>query len=132
MPEFGLGEVMKKSPAPLQRLARLLARTAVILTLVLVALWALFYVSFHVVLQAAHASLASHPNPAADYAAAIARFQQIQQTEGPELNPVARSILLTRGQRTERAVVFFHTGTRTARNSSANSARSFTDWATTC
>ena len=28
--------------------------------------------------------------------------------EGPELNPVCRSILLTHGLRTERAVVFFH------------------------
>jgi pimeloyl-ACP methyl ester carboxylesterase len=99
---------MKNPSPPLQRFARALVRTAVILMLVLGALGALFYVSFHAVLQAAHASLASHPNPAADYAQAIARFQQIQQREGPALNPVARSILLTHGQRTERAVVFFH------------------------
>jgi carboxylesterase len=44
----------------------------------------------------------------ADYAAALGRFQQVQETEGPELNPVCHSILLTHGQRTERAVVFFH------------------------
>jgi pimeloyl-ACP methyl ester carboxylesterase len=63
---------MKNPSPPLQRFARALVRTAVILMLVLGALGALFYVSFHAVLQAAHASLASHPNPAADYAQAIA------------------------------------------------------------
>ena len=99
---------MKNPSTPLRSFVRALVRTALILTLIIVALWALFYAGFRVVLQAAHASLASHPNPAADYAQAIARFQQMQQTEGPEINPQARSILLTHGQRTERAVVFFH------------------------
>jgi pimeloyl-ACP methyl ester carboxylesterase len=99
---------MKNPSTPLRRLVRALVRTALILVLVMVALWALFYVSFNAVLRAAHASLSSRPNPAADYAEAISRFQQMQQNEGPEINPVARSILLTHGQRTERAVVFFH------------------------
>ena len=59
-------------------------------------------------LHAAHESLRSHPNPAADYAEAVNRFQRMQKMEGSELNPVCRSILLTHGIRTERAVVFFH------------------------
>jgi len=99
---------MKNPSTPLQRFVRVLVRTALILALVLVALWALFYVSFNAVLRTAHASLSSHANRAADYAEAITRFQQMQQSEGPEINPVARSILLTHGQRTERAVIFFH------------------------
>ena len=99
---------MKNPSTPPRRFVPARVRPALILGLVLVALWALFYGSFNVAMRAAHASLSSHPAPAADYAEAIARFQQMQRREGPELNPVARSVLLTHGQRTERAVVFFH------------------------
>ena len=68
----------------------------------------LLYLGFAILLHAAHESLQSHPDPARDYAAAINHFQEIQKVEGPELNPVCHSILLTHGMRTERAVVFFH------------------------
>ncbi len=85
-----------------------LVRAVIVLALILGVALAIFYFSFKIVLHAAHDSLLSHPNPVTDYAQAIARFQQIQQSEGPEINPVCRSILLTHGQRTERAVVFFH------------------------
>jgi pimeloyl-ACP methyl ester carboxylesterase len=40
--------------------------------------------------------------------AALDRFHRLQETEGPEVSPVCRSILLTHGQRTDKAVVFFH------------------------
>ncbi len=93
---------------PQRKFGRTLVRASVILALILGLVLTLFYISFNVVLHGAHDSLLSHPNPATDYAMAIGRFQQIQQIEGPELNPVCRSILLTHGQRTERAVVFFH------------------------
>jgi pimeloyl-ACP methyl ester carboxylesterase len=96
------------SGALLRKAGLMLVRAAIILALALGAVGLLFSVSFNAALRAAHDSLLSHPNPAADYAEAIARFQQIQQREGPELNPVCRSILLAHGQRTERAVVFFH------------------------
>jgi Alpha/beta hydrolase family len=59
-------------------------------------------------LGAVRESLKSHPNPTRSYGEALRRFQKIQGTEGPELNPVCLSILLTHGKRTKRAVVFFH------------------------
>jgi alpha-beta hydrolase superfamily lysophospholipase len=63
---------------------------------------------FRLLLHAAHESLQSHPNPAPDYEAAANRFGAIQKMEGPELDPVCHSILLTHGVRTEKAIVFFH------------------------
>ena len=77
-------------------------------------LLALFVISslgcaaFNLSLNTARESFQSHPNPARDYREALSRFQKIQGTEGPELNPVCLSILLTHGKRTKRAVVFFH------------------------
>ena len=68
----------------------------------------LFDLGFKLFLHAAHESLQSHANPAPDYAAAVSRFGEIQKIEGPELDPVCRSILLTHGIRTERAIVFLH------------------------
>jgi alpha-beta hydrolase superfamily lysophospholipase len=59
-------------------------------------------------LNTSRESLQSHPNPARDYREALNRFQKMQGTEGPELNPVCLSILLTHGKRTKRSVVFFH------------------------
>ena len=59
-------------------------------------------------LGAVRQGLKSHPNSARSYGEALRRFQKIQDTEGPELNPVCLSILLTHGKRTKRAVVFFH------------------------
>src|SRR5258708_38217116 len=56
----------------------------------------------------AHESFRRAPEPAPDYAAAVTRFQRVQKMEGPVLNPVCGSILLTHGLRTEKAVVFFH------------------------
>src|SRR5215469_13433750 len=64
--------------------------------------------AFNLSLSAVRESLQSHPNPARNYGEALSRFQKIQGTEGPELNPVCLSILLTHGKRTKRAVVFFH------------------------
>ena len=66
--------------------------------------------AFNLSLSAARESLQSHPNPARDYGEALSRFQKIQGSEGPELNPVCLSILLTHGKRTKRAVVFFRAG----------------------
>jgi hypothetical protein len=103
----GCGTLMKNpSTTPLQKIRFALIRVLMILALAVGVIWVLFYFSFEAVLHAAQDSLLSHPNPAADYAQAMAQFQQIQQTEGPELNPVCRSVLLTHGHRTERALVF--------------------------
>ena len=68
----------------------------------------LLLISAELLLRAAYESLPSHPDPASDYAAAVNRFRELQKMEGSDLNPVCRSILLTHGIRTERAVVFFH------------------------
>ena len=92
----------------LGRFAAKLARLGLVLLIAAFILLGILYLSFGRLLQAAQESLRSHPAPMADYAAALRRFQQIQETEGPELNPVCRSILLTHGQRTERTLVFFH------------------------
>jgi pimeloyl-ACP methyl ester carboxylesterase len=99
---------LKRSSAALGRFTGQLVRGAFALFVAVVVFWGLFYLGFELLLRAAHKSLQSHPNPAADYAEAVSRFQRIQKMEGPELNPVCRSILLTHGIRTERVVVFFH------------------------
>jgi alpha-beta hydrolase superfamily lysophospholipase len=90
------------------RFAARIARLGFGLFVALFVFWGLFYLGFRLLLHAADESLQSHPNPTTDYAAAVSRFQKMQENEGPELNPVCRSILLTHGQRTEKAVVFFH------------------------
>jgi pimeloyl-ACP methyl ester carboxylesterase len=90
------------------RFATRIARLGFWLFVVLFVFWGLSYLAFKLLLHAANESLQSNPHPASDYAEAISRFQKIQENEGPELNPVCRSILLSHGQRTERAVVFFH------------------------
>jgi pimeloyl-ACP methyl ester carboxylesterase len=85
-----------------------LVRPALVLLIAVLIVLGILYLSFDRLLHAAHETLRTYPSPMADYAAALGRFQQIQETEGSELNPVCRSILLTHGQRTERAAVFFH------------------------
>jgi carboxylesterase len=52
--------------------------------------------------------LASRPAPASDYAGAIARFRALAARDGPEVNDVCRSALLTHGRRTSRAIAFIH------------------------
>lgn len=52
--------------------------------------------------------LLSHAAPVADYTAAVARIHALQQREDSIVASGGRSILLTHGQRTARAVVLFH------------------------
>ena len=92
----------------IRRVTARLGRPALVLLIAVLIVWGGLYLSFNRLLHAAHEALRSHPAPTADYAAALTRFQQIEEVEGSELNPVCRSILLTHGQRTERAVVLFH------------------------
>jgi pimeloyl-ACP methyl ester carboxylesterase len=99
---------MKRSFNAIWRFAGRIARLGFGLFVALLVVWGLFYLGFRLLLHAAYESLQSHPNPATDYAEAVSRFQKMQENEGPELNPVCRSILLTHGQRTEKAVLFFH------------------------
>jgi esterase/lipase len=99
---------MKRSLTVVGRFAARLVRLAFVLFVALVVVWALLYLGFDLLLHAAHKSLQSHPDPAPDYAEAVTRFQRLQKMEGSEINPVCRSILLTHGLRTERAVVLFH------------------------
>jgi len=49
-------------------------------------------------------------DPAVDYEAALARFEQIQAREAAmdELNPICLSKLLTHGQKTEHAIILMH------------------------
>jgi carboxylesterase len=99
---------MKGSLNAIWKFAARIARLVFGLLVVLLVLWGLSYLGFRLLLHAAYESLRSKPHPASDYAEAVSRFQKMQENEGPELNPVCRSILLTHGQRTEKAVVFFH------------------------
>jgi pimeloyl-ACP methyl ester carboxylesterase len=99
---------MKRLLTAVRRFAVRLVRPALVLLIALLVAWGLLYSGFALLLHAAHESLRSHPDPALDYAEALARFQGLQKTEGPEINPACRSILLTHGLRTERSVVFFH------------------------
>jgi pimeloyl-ACP methyl ester carboxylesterase len=46
--------------------------------------------------------------PAASYDEAVARFRAIARRDGPEVNPVCRSLLLAHGAKTTRAVVLLH------------------------
>jgi alpha-beta hydrolase superfamily lysophospholipase len=85
-----------------------LARLVFALLVALLVAGGLLYLGFELLLHAAYESLPSHPDPAPDYTAAVNRFQEIQKMEGSDLNPACRSILLTHGTRTKRAVVFFH------------------------
>ncbi|GIW06087.1 MAG: hypothetical protein KatS3mg060_0892 [Dehalococcoidia bacterium] len=52
--------------------------------------------------------LQSRPNPAGDYAGAVERFRALAALDGPEVNAVCRSTLLTHGRRTARAIVLVH------------------------
>jgi pimeloyl-ACP methyl ester carboxylesterase len=52
--------------------------------------------------------LTSTPHPAGDYDEALARFATMQALDGPEINPVCRSTLLTHDERTEQVIVLVH------------------------
>ena len=56
------------------------------------------------------ANFQSHPAPISDYAAAVAKVQAMQAAESaaPGFNPALHSLLLTHGQKTRRAVLWFH------------------------
>ena len=47
-------------------------------------------------------------DPALDFADAMARFAALQAQEGPEVNPVCKSFVLSHEEKTPRALVFFH------------------------
>jgi pimeloyl-ACP methyl ester carboxylesterase len=97
------GEIMKLS----QMLAKTGKQLGILVTLI-AGLIAVFYFTSHLLLGAARDSLTSHPSPVANYAEAVARFEKVQSSEEPTANPLARSILLTHGNRTEKVIVFFH------------------------
>jgi carboxylesterase len=66
------------------------------------------YFASQMLLRSARDSLISHATPTANYEEAVARFEKLQSSDGSTINPVARSILLTHGHRTNKVVVFFH------------------------
>jgi alpha-beta hydrolase superfamily lysophospholipase len=99
---------MKRFLIALRRFTAKMARPALVLSAALLIVLGLLYLCFAFLLHAAHESLQSHPDRSPDYAGAVTRFERIQKMEGPELNPVCRSILLTHGLRTEKAAFFFH------------------------
>jgi pimeloyl-ACP methyl ester carboxylesterase len=79
-----------------------------ILLALLLVLIAIVYCSSRLLLGSVRDSLISHAAPAASYEEAVARFEKLQSSDGLTINPVARSILLTHGHRTDKVVVFFH------------------------
>jgi len=48
------------------------------------------------------------PDPALDYENALARLELLRDQDGPLVNPVCRTRLLTHGQRTTHAIAIFH------------------------
>lgn len=52
--------------------------------------------------------LRARPNPATTYDEAITRLRVLQSQEGPDVNEVCRTQLLSHGQCVERAIVLFH------------------------
>jgi pimeloyl-ACP methyl ester carboxylesterase len=52
--------------------------------------------------------LASHPNPAANYADAVQRLTALREQETAGFNPLCHSQLLTHGQKTARAIALIH------------------------
>ncbi len=48
------------------------------------------------------------PQPAADYAAALAQFAELQALDGDDVNPDCRTQLLTHGHATDRVIVMIH------------------------
>ncbi|HEX6567044.1 MAG TPA: alpha/beta fold hydrolase [Chthoniobacterales bacterium] len=92
---------------PLTALGRL-ARVAFVLLIAVLIVWGVLYLTFDHLLRTAHDALRSRPAPALDYSAALARFGKMQEEDGPEVSTACRSILLTHGQSTEKAVVLFH------------------------
>jgi pimeloyl-ACP methyl ester carboxylesterase len=79
-----------------------------VLVVLVLGLFAVLFLAFRLYLAAAGHSLISHAAPATNYAEAIARFAKLQTLEASSTNPLARSILLAHGNRTEKVVVFFH------------------------
>jgi pimeloyl-ACP methyl ester carboxylesterase len=53
-------------------------------------------------------ALASHPNPAANYAEATQRVAALQAQEATGYNPLCKTQLLTHGQKTPRVIAFIH------------------------
>src|SRR5690348_8994901 len=52
--------------------------------------------------------LSSAPNPACDHDEALKRFAAMQALDGPAVNPVCRSTLLTHDASTEQVIVLAH------------------------
>jgi alpha-beta hydrolase superfamily lysophospholipase len=52
--------------------------------------------------------LESRPDPAGDYASAMAKADTLLAADGDDIDPRCRSKVLTQGQRTERSVVLLH------------------------
>jgi pimeloyl-ACP methyl ester carboxylesterase len=102
------GPDFSRSLTGTRRFAARLIRLGLMLLIAVLVVLGLFYLGFGLLLHAAHESLQSHSDPAPDYAEAVTRFQRLQKMEGSEIDPVCRSILLTHGLRTDKAVVFFH------------------------
>ena len=52
--------------------------------------------------------LTSNPGPVADYPAAIKRIEALQARDHNDINPVCRFTFMTHGQKTDRAIIFWH------------------------
>jgi|SRR5579859_3135061 len=68
----------------------------------------LVIVGFLALVPPATGNLASHPNPAADYAEAVRRVAALQAQEATGYNPLCATQLLTHGQKTARVIAFIH------------------------
>lgn len=75
---------------------------------ILAVLLALLAVAAVLLLRPAAWRFPAHPHPATDYADALRRVAAVEARDGTEISPECRTLLLTHGVRTARAVVLLH------------------------
>jgi len=92
----------------LRQLLFKIAKEVALFTALLVGFIAIVYFASHLLLGGLRDTLISHPAPVANYAVAVAHFEKLRSNEESTVSPLARSILLTHGNRAEKAIVFFH------------------------
>src|SRR5271155_364870 len=85
-----------------------IAKYLCILAVLVIGLIAVIYFASHLFLGGLRNALNSHPSPTRDYADAVARFEKLRLSEEKGVSPLARSIMLTHGNRTDKVIVFFH------------------------
>lgn len=94
----------------LKKVLRVLLRVVGVIALVVIVLFASVYIWSLIMPELQPVDLTSHPDPAKDYAAAMAKFDKILAAEKArgDLDPKCYSFVKTHEQQTERSIVLLH------------------------